>query len=163
MRIFPSMENDMPAADAFESMMNSIPFPVSKFVWVTALVAILCGLFLCVTFVQSSLNKLFDYKGNKSYFQSVFEKTFLKNAAGILLPVITVLEFLSGLSLALGIVTAICCKDARILVIGLSLSAFSLICLLTGQRIAKDYAGAASLTTYFLIAMVGLIAAALTF
>jgi putative oxidoreductase len=157
------MENDMPAADAFESMMNSITFPVSKFLWVMALVAILCGLFLGITFVQSSLNKMFDYKGNKSYFQSVFEKTFLKNAAGILLPVITVLEFLSGLSLVIGIVITICCLYSGILVIGLTLSAFSLICLLTGQRIAKDYAGAASLTTYFLIAMTGLIAAALTF
>ena len=157
------MENDQPAADAFESMMGSIEFPLSKYLFGMALVAILCGLFLCITFTQSCLNKLFDFKWNKSYFQSVFEKTFLKNSAGLLLVIMTLMELLSGLGLAVGIVVAFCCFDTTILFTGLGLSALSLICLLTGQRIAKDYAGAASLTTYFLIAIAGLMATALTF
>ncbi len=155
------MEGDMPAADAFEYGMNS--FMDFKMMLIGTLVSVLCGLFLAVTFTQSSLDKLTDYKGNKAYFSSVFEKTFLKNASGILLPVITAMEFLAALALIIGIICKFCCADSRILIIGLALSALSLICLLTGQRIAKDYAGAASLTTYFLIAVVGLIACVFTF
>jgi hypothetical protein len=45
---------------------------------------------------------------------------------------------------------------------GLLLVVISLLCLLLGQRLAKDYAGAASLTGYFLVAMLGIVGAALS-
>jgi len=156
------MVGDCSAANAFESADIDLSF-MARPVMVMMLVAVLCSLFLAVTFIQSSLNKLSDYKGNKLYFASVFEKTFLKNAAGILLPVITAMEFLSGFGLLAGIVCTFCCRDTRLLIGGLVLGALSFICLLAGQRIAKDYAGAASLTTYFLIAVVGLVACAFIF
>jgi hypothetical protein len=50
-------------------------------------------------------------------------------------------------------------KDIAIL--GLDLSLLSILCLFTGQRIAKDYAGAASLVGYFLLMAFGLFTFAL--
>ena len=41
-------------------------------------------------------------------------------------------------------------------VVGLSLSALNICLLFAGQRIAKDYAGAAVLAAYFAVALIGL-------
>lgn len=148
------MYGDMPAADAFEYNMNS--FLSSKMIFACTLITALCGLFLAVTFLQSGFNKLRDYSGNKSYFTSLFEKTFLRRVAGILLPVIMVLEIVCGMGMLSGIVLMYGYLNPNILGYALALSALTLILLLTGQRIAKDYAGAASLTGYFIIAILGL-------
>lgn len=153
------MENDMPAVDAFEYNMNS--FLASKMLFACTLIAALCGLFLAVTFLQSGFNKVRDYSGNRSYFASVFEKTFLRSVSGMLLPVIMVLEILSGLGMLTGTVLMYCYLNPNILGYSLALSALTLIMLLTGQRIAKDYAGAASLTGYFIISILGLFGYAL--
>jgi hypothetical protein len=42
--------------------------------------------------------------------------------------------------------------------IGIELSALTLIFLLIGQRLAKDYAGAMSLTVYFIVTILGIFA-----
>jgi putative oxidoreductase len=44
-------------------------------------------------------------------------------------------------------------QEKFVLLLGLQASAISLVCLFLGQRIAKDYAGAASLVSYFLLAV----------
>jgi len=41
-------------------------------------------------------------------------------------------------------------------ILGVELSALSLIFLLVGQRLAKDYAGAMTLAVYFIITIIGL-------
>jgi hypothetical protein len=41
-------------------------------------------------------------------------------------------------------------------VIGLSLACLALVSLFAGQRISKDYVGAAVLATYFGVALIGL-------
>ncbi len=157
------MENDMPAADAFESMMDSFAFPGAKLILASALIASLCGLFIAITFLQSGLNKLTDYSGNKSYFNSVFEKTFLRSTTAILLPTILILELISGLGCILGIVWMWMGHSSDILGLSLALAGFTLICLLFGQRVAKDYAGASSLTGYFMITILGLFGYAFAF
>ena len=42
-------------------------------------------------------------------------------------------------------------------ILGVILSGLSLIFLLIGQRLAKDYAGAMTLAVYFIITIIGLI------
>jgi hypothetical protein len=39
---------------------------------------------------------------------------------------------------------------------GVSLAGVALLCLLVGQRLAKDYAGAAVIAAYFVVALIGL-------
>lgn len=148
------MEGDMPAVDAFEYNMNS--FMSHKMLLAGNLISSLCGLFIAITFLQSGLNKLADYSGNKSYFNAVFEKTFMRSMTGFLLPVVMLLELISGIGCIIGIVVMWGWWNPYLLGYSLALSAFALLCLLSGQRIAKDYAGAASLASYFIVAILGL-------
>ncbi|HTF02740.1 MAG TPA: DoxX family protein [Bacteroidia bacterium] len=148
------MENDQPAADAFESMnFESIAQPYLFM----AVAAGLCALFMAVTFLQSGFNKLGQYGENKAYFVSQVEQTFLKHFAGIIWPLIVLLELLSGIISLAGVVLVFINGSMDLIGLGCILSALTLICLLFGQRVAKDYAGAASLTGYFIIAVIGVI------
>lgn len=117
---------------------------------------ILCLTFLAVLFLQSGLDKVIDYKGNKEWLTGHFANGPLKGTIGLLLPVLTVLEVASGLLCALGVVMMIVNGSTAIGLAAAQLSAVSIIALFFGQRVNKDYPGAATLTTYFLIAMVGI-------
>lgn len=119
-----------------------------------------CCVFLAIVFLQSAYDKLFNYKGNLDWLKGHFAASPFKNSVPVLLAVLTVLESLSGLGCAVG---AVFCWTATGRVIGLTgllLAGISLLSLLLGQRLAKDYAGAASLTGYFIVAMLGIIGAA---
>ncbi len=117
---------------------------------------ILIGLFFSILFLQSGLDKIFNFNGNKGYIDSVFEKTFLKSASLLLFVGILILETAAGVLSIAGSVYYFFTQDKFVLLIGLQASAVSLVCLFLGQRIAKDYAGAASLVPYFLLAVFGI-------
>lgn len=142
----------MPVADVFAA--NSAELLRTFFVM--AIIAFLCSGFLAVTFLQSAINKITDYKGNREYFISQFAHSPLRNAVGLLLPLLTFSELLSGLLCLLGMIMVFVNGQTFWMVLGCSFSAVTILCLLIGQRLAKDYAGAASLTGYFLIAIAGL-------
>ena len=110
-------------------------------------------LFLAILFLQSGLDKVFNYKGNKEWLTGHFAKSPLKNTVGLLLPTITLLEVAAGVCSALGVVLILLNGSTEIGLLGALLSALSILALFFGQRIAQDYAGAASLTTYFLISL----------
>lgn len=124
------------------------------------IVVVLCSAFMAVTFSQSALDKIMDYRGNKAYFDTQFEKSILKNFVGVLLPVLTLLEAATGLLCVFGNVWRLFTHDSSYIFFGLVVAAVTLLSLLLGQRIAKDYAGAASLAGYFIIAVIGLLAEA---
>jgi len=115
----------------------------------------LIGVFFSILFLQSGLDKVFNFSGNRSYIESVFEKTFLKGFSFLLFMMITLLETAAGLLSAVGTVCLFTGNEIPLLW-GLQVSAFSLLCLFLGQRIAKDYAGAAGLVAYFLLAVFGI-------
>ena len=121
-------------------------------------IVILCAAFMGVTFTQSGIDKLINYKGNRDYFQSQFSKSPLANLSGILLPAILLFEIISGLLCLAGIVCLLLDVYTAVVGFGLFMSALTLVFLLFGQRMAKDYAGAASIPGYFLVAVAGLVA-----
>jgi len=125
---------------------------------ILTIILALCTLFLGIVFLQSGYDKVRSFQGNLSYFKSQFANTPLKSMTGFLLVVLTILELISGIACVVGIAFIIALKGADWAGYGCSLSAFTLVCLLGGQRIAKDYAGAASLTGYFIIAVLGMFA-----
>lgn len=129
-------------------------------IWVYKIIAALCAGFMAITFSQSAFDKITDFKGNKEYLTTQFAKTPFRNMIGALLPVLIFLEVNSALACIAGIPYGIFKHDMLMLAYGLFSSAVTLLCLLFGQRIAKDYAGAASLTGYFIIAILGLITVA---
>lgn len=122
---------------------------------------LLCSAFLAVLFLQSGLDKVFDWSGNRAYIASVFEKTALRRFSTLMLLGITVLEVLSGAISAAGVVTLVVTQDSKTAFFGASLSGLSIVALFFGQRIAKDYAGAAALVPYFLASVVSVLITAL--
>jgi uncharacterized membrane protein YphA (DoxX/SURF4 family) len=111
--------------------------------------------FTAILFLQSGLDKVLNYKGNEAYLKSVFQNSPLRNTVGLLMPFITLLEVSSGLLSLLGLFFLL--QAATIWAFGAQvLSAFTLLCLFAGQRIAKDYAGAAGLVPYFILTLLGM-------
>jgi putative oxidoreductase len=116
---------------------------------------VLVLLFLTVTFIQSGLDKLLDWKGNLSFITEHFQNSPLKNSVPLLLAVILILEIVAGLLMSFGIYQLFTSGAKEIALLGTELSAIVLIFLLIGQRLAKDYAGAMSLAVYFIITVLG--------
>ncbi len=123
---------------------------------ILALVTALAAGFLIITFLQSALDKIFNYKGNLDWMKEQFSKTFFKNAIGLFLPVILIAELVSGLLFIFGIIQLFRGEGREMLMYGFFLSGVTLLMLLFGQRVSKQYSGAVSLTGYFIITLIGL-------
>ena len=65
---------------------------------------VFCLAFLAILFLQSGLDKVFNYKGNKEWLAGHFANSPLKNMVGLMVPLITILEVASGAFCAAGIV-----------------------------------------------------------
>jgi len=112
-----------------------------------------------ILFTQSGFNKVFDYQGNLSYFRDYFKNSPLASLVGLLMPIITLLEVSAGLVSLLGLALLLLGSDSAQTVAawGMLLGAKAMVALFFGQRLAKDYAGAAGSVPYFLMAILGLI------
>ncbi len=114
-------------------------------------------LFLGIVFLQSAVDKIFDLKGNIEWLKGHFANTPLKGFVPMMVGILTVMELASGLGTIIGCVTLVFFDNLVIGLYGLVLSAVSMIALVFGQRIAKDYEGAAALVPYFILTILGLI------
>lgn len=113
--------------------------------------------FFAVTFLQSGLDKVIDREGNLQYLSEHFQKTPLAPWVAQLLTAITVLELIAGGLCALGLILFDFRQPGmRVAGWGVAMSGVALVCLLFGQRLAKDYAGAAVIAAYFAIVLLGL-------
>ena len=83
-------------------------------------------------------------------------KTILANFSTVGLIQVTILETLSGLLSLLGSVMTLFYGDESYGIVGLLLAAGSFCILMAGQRISKDYEGAAVLVPYFILTIFGL-------
>jgi len=116
--------------------------------------ALLAALFTAILFIQSGFDKVFDWKGNLGWLTGHFEKTFVAGMVPIMLATITVMEVATGLLAAAGIVYFLVAGSLSLIFISGVLGALTLTALFFGQRIAKDYPGAAVLVPYFLLTLV---------
>jgi len=112
--------------------------------------------FLAILFLQSGLDKVLDYSGNLGWLKEHFAQSPLKGTVPVLLPVLTLFETAAGLFSAFGAVQLLLGAGHTWIWWGFILSAISLVMLFFGQRLAKDYAGAATLVPYFLVVIAGL-------
>ena len=117
---------------------------------------ILFSAFVAILFIQSGLDKVFNWAGEKSFYESHFSKTFLASTVGLLMPVITLSELAAGFLSAAGVIYLLLTGDHSIACIGMLFANISILMLFFGQRIAKDYAGAATLVPYFLVTSAGM-------
>ena len=116
---------------------------------------ILILLFLIVTFFQSGIDKLLDWKENVSFIKEHFKNSPLKNKVPFLLGIILLIEIIASILMSIGIYQLYVSSEKEIALLGVELSAITLIFLLIGQRLAKDYAGSMSLTVYFILTVFG--------
>ena len=85
-----------------------------------------------------------------------FAKSALAGVVPALLSVITVLELTAGILSAIGCLAVLFVRDSTIAFYGAVVSALAIIALFFGQRMAKDYPGAAVLVPYFLVTLLAI-------
>lgn len=107
-------------------------------------------LFLAITFLQSGIDKILDWKGNLGWLKGHFAKTPFKNLVPQLLFTILLVESLSGILSLAGIVELIVTGNYWLGYLGAILACIALLMLLLGQRIAKDYDGARTIVIYLI-------------
>jgi uncharacterized membrane protein YphA (DoxX/SURF4 family) len=121
--------------------------------WTLLILRLLVSAILAVLFLQSGLDKVIDRRGNRAYLDGVFAKSPLAGTVGPMFFVVTVLEVAAGALSALGLLMLLAIQDATVAFYGAVIAAANLVALFFGQRMAKDYAGAAALVPYFLLAL----------
>jgi uncharacterized membrane protein YphA (DoxX/SURF4 family) len=110
--------------------------------------------FLAILFLQSGIDKVTDRRGNLEWLKGHFAKSPLAGVVPVLLMAITLLEVVAGALSAIGCLMLIVSRETTIAFYGAVSSAVVLTALFFGQRMAKDYAGAAVLVPYFLLTLV---------
>src|SRR5687768_15641204 len=105
--------------------------------------ALLSALLVGILFVQSGLDKIFDWRGNLDWLNGHFSKTFLRGTVAPMLATVTLMETATGFLTIAGIVYFLATGSLALIFYAAALGALSIIALFFGQRIAKDYAGAA--------------------
>ncbi|MBA5792208.1 DoxX family protein [Flavobacterium sp. xlx-214] len=116
----------------------------------TYITEIMILLFLALTFLQSGYDKAIDWKGNVGWLKSHFANTFLGNKVPFALGIILILELFAALFSLIGIYQLICNNNKDMALYAGITSSITLLLLLYGQRIAKDYDGARTIVIYFI-------------
>lgn len=120
------------------------------------LLQILVSLFLAILFLQSGIDKVIDRQGNLDWLKGHFAKSPLAGVVPLMFLALTILEVAAGVLSAIGCALLILSHNSTVAFYGAIVSAVAIIALFFGQRIAKDYAGAAVLVPYFLLTLVAI-------
>lgn len=115
------------------------------------------GVFLSTALIQSGMDKIIDRKGNLEWLDGHFSKSILKGTVPVTLSLITVFEISGGALCAGGAILNLFGKGGDYLILGLIVSGLNFMALFFGQRIAKDYEGAAVIVGYFILTMLALL------
>ena len=119
----------------------------------TFLLQLLVSAFLAILFLQSGIDKIVDRQGNVQWLVGHFAKSPLAKMVPLLFFVLTLFELSAGLLSGVGFLALLFMHNSVIAFYGALVSAIALLCLFFGQRMAKEYAGAAVLVPYFLLAL----------
>jgi hypothetical protein len=112
--------------------------------------------FWAILFLQSGLDKVFDWRGNLSFMKDNFSDSPLASTVPILMGIITIMEVAAGVICSIGSVQILLSDNPTFAQYGVQLSTIALLMLFFGQRINKDYPGAATIATYFGVALISL-------
>ena len=120
------------------------------------LLQLLVSLFLAILFLQSGIDKIVDRRGNLSWLRGHFSKSPLAGMVPLLFGVLTLIEVSAGLLSGIGFFALLFAHNSTIAFYGAIVSSVAILCLFFGQRMAKEYAGAAILVPYFLVTLVAI-------
>ena len=116
--------------------------------------ALFAALLVSILFIQSGLDKAFDWKGNLEWLTGHFSKSFLRGMVPVMLATITVMELATGFASAFGIIKFLLTGSLDLIFYASVVGATSITALFFGQRVAKDYPGSAVLVPYFILVIV---------
>lgn len=111
--------------------------------------------FLAVTFIMSAHDKIFHWNDNMAWLKSHFEKTILKDFVPITTGILLLVELIAGIFSIVGILELYINGGRMFGFYGAVFSCISLLFMLFGQRLAKDYDGARTIAIYFVVAILG--------
>jgi hypothetical protein len=114
---------------------------------------VLISAFLAILFLQSGIDKVVDRRGNLDWLKGHFAKSPLAGMVPALVTIITILELAAGVLTAVGCVLILFRRDSTLAFYGAIVAAVSIVGLFFGQRVAKDYPGAATLVPYFILSL----------
>ena len=117
---------------------------------------IFIAIFLFIAFFQSGLDKVIDRKGNLDFLKAHFSDSPIIKIIPIMLLILTLLEIIGSAMLGYGVYYALVNRSTLWIFYGFVVIAITIIILFAGQRIAKDYLGAADLVPYFILIMLGI-------
>jgi hypothetical protein len=109
--------------------------------------------FLAILFLQSGIDKVVDRRGNLEWLKGHFAKSPLARMVPLMVTAITILEIAAGAFSAVGCALIVLKRGSTLAFYGAVIAVIAIIALFFGQRMAKDYAGAATLVPYFLLAL----------
>jgi uncharacterized membrane protein YphA (DoxX/SURF4 family) len=111
-------------------------------------------LLLTITFIQSGFDKIFEWNRNVEWLKGHFSKVILlKNQVPLALFTLLILELISGVLSFIGAISLIINADKTVGYFGAVVSSITLLFLLLGQRLAKDYDGARTIVIYLIPAI----------
>jgi hypothetical protein len=119
----------------------------------THIMQVFAAAFLAILFLQSGIDKVIDRRGNLEWLKGHFAKSALAGFVSMMVTVITILELIAGALSAIGCVVILVNRDSTFAFYGAVMAALSIVALFFGQRMAKDYPGAATLVPYFLLSL----------
>ena len=119
----------------------------------TYLLQILVSAFLAILFLQSGIDKVVDRRGNLDFLKGHFAKSPLAGIAPLMVTAITILEIAAGALSGIGCALIVLTRDSALAFYGAVVAAVGITALFFGQRMVKDYAGAAVLVPYFLLTL----------
>lgn len=111
--------------------------------------------FLSLTFLMSSEEKINNWKGTISWFKSLFGSTFLKNSIPLVTGILLCTEIIAGILCLIGVFELYLNGGKTFGFYGCVFSCISLLFMLFGQRLIKDYDGARNITIYYIPAVFG--------
>jgi uncharacterized membrane protein YphA (DoxX/SURF4 family) len=120
------------------------------------LLQLFASVFLAILFLQSGIDKIVDRQGNLQWLSGHFAKSPLAGMVPLMFGVLTIVELVAGLLSGVGFVLLIVSHAPGVAFYGAVVSAVAILCLFFGQRMAKEYAGAAILVPYFLLTLVAI-------
>lgn len=117
--------------------------------------SILVLIFLAITFIMSSYDKIFHWQENITWLKSHFEETIIKNIVPLSVAFLLIIELIAGIFSIAGCIQLIVNGGRTYGLYGAIFSCVSLLVMLIGQRLAKDYDGARTIVIYFIPALIG--------
>ena len=120
------------------------------------LVQLFVSAFFAILFLQSGIDKIVDRQGNLSWLSGHFSKSPLAGMVPLMFTILTIIEVAAGVLSGIGFVALLLAHNPTMAFYGALASAIAVLCLFFGQRMAKEYAGAAILVPYFLLTLVAI-------